>query len=160
VTDADDLTPALEAVLVDLARDPGEAVWRPGWEQSPAVKAMLVALVDRVSEAVCGVAVGGPWKCATRPDPGPMLASDIRDALVALDELRRLMERAALERAATVLALFRAAGLRVGVAGGRLTLGPRDRVTAEHTAMAREWRAELVKILERVEEPAGLAAVG
>jgi hypothetical protein len=46
-----------------------------------------------------------------------------------------------------VLAIFRAAGLRVRVADGRLTLGPKERVTDEHKQMARDWREYLIRLL-------------
>lgn len=140
------MTADLERVLIDLARDPGEAVWRPGWEQSPPVKAVLAALVAQLADLAAARGLTG---------------DAIRTGQTAADELARLFARMALERAAGVLAVFAAAGLRIGVRDGRLMLGPRDRVTDEHKRMVREWREELIRVLERTESPAPrLATVG
>lgn len=135
----DDLTAALERVLVGLARDPGEAVWRPGWAGSAPVKAAILAQYQQLGDAVYGATAHGAG----------LTAGSVHDALAAAEMLAGLFRRAAWERAAAALAVMRAAGLRVTVRDGRLRVGPPELVTDDHKRMAADWREYLIELVAR-----------
>jgi len=135
----DPILASVEAFLLRSVRDPSAAVWGEDLLRSAPARAVVLALQERLGDALYAL---------TRHGGGPSAAGALRDAEVAVSLLQDAVRQLGWSHAAFVLALCRERGIRLRVRAGVLNASPAEAVTPEMAGIIREWRGPLAKMLE------------